>query len=96
MGCCNAGPRGTMTNLTGVTRQLQNEKQCGRGEMERLNAALAEKEEAVVVGLQRMLLLQIRRRLDLLSPRFQLRLAHLPSRESRCAAIICRNYVSQF
>jgi hypothetical protein len=35
-----------MTNLTGVTRQLQNEKQCVRGEMERLNAALA----AVVVA----------------------------------------------
>jgi len=46
MGCCNAGPRRTMTNLTGVTRQLQNEKQCVRGEMERLNAALA----AVVVA----------------------------------------------
>jgi hypothetical protein len=30
-----------MTNLTGVTRQLQDEKQCVRGEMERLNAALA-------------------------------------------------------
>jgi hypothetical protein len=30
-----------MTNLTGVTRQLQNEKQCVHGEMERLNAALA-------------------------------------------------------
>jgi hypothetical protein len=30
-----------MANLTGVTRQLQNEKQCVHGEMERLNAALA-------------------------------------------------------
>jgi hypothetical protein len=30
-----------MTNLTGVTRQLQNEKQCVRGEMERLSAAVA-------------------------------------------------------
>jgi len=39
-----------MTNLTGVTGQLQNEKQCVHGEMERLNAALAEKEEAVVVA----------------------------------------------
>jgi len=30
-----------MTNLTGVTRQLKNEEPCVRGEMERLNAALA-------------------------------------------------------
>lgn len=50
MGCCNACPRGTMTNLTGVTRQLQNEKQCVRGEMERLNAAVAEKAAAALVA----------------------------------------------
>ncbi len=39
-----------MTNLTGVTRQLQNEKQCVRGEMERLNAAVAEKAAAALVA----------------------------------------------
>ncbi len=32
---------GTMTNLTGVVRQLQKERQRVHGEMERLNAALA-------------------------------------------------------
>ena len=41
MGCYNACPRGTMTNLTGVIRQLQKERQRVHGEMERLNAALA-------------------------------------------------------
>jgi len=41
MGCYNACPRGTMTNLTGVIRKLQKEKQRVQGEMERLNAALA-------------------------------------------------------
>lgn len=41
MGCYNAFPRGTMTNLTGVIRKLQKEKQHVQGEMERLNAALA-------------------------------------------------------
>jgi hypothetical protein len=41
MGCYNACPRGTMTNLTGVIRQLRKEKQRVHGEMERLNAALA-------------------------------------------------------
>jgi hypothetical protein len=41
MGCYNACPRGTMTNLTGVIRQLRKEKQRVHGEMQRLNAALA-------------------------------------------------------
>jgi hypothetical protein len=41
MGCYNACPRGTMTNLTGVIRQLRKEKRRVHGEMERLNAALA-------------------------------------------------------
>jgi len=41
MGCYHACPRGTMTNLTGVVRQLQKERQRVHGEMERLNAALA-------------------------------------------------------
>ena len=41
MGCYNACPRGTMTNLTGVIRKLQKERQRVHGEMERLNAALA-------------------------------------------------------
>ena len=41
MGCYNACPRRTMTNLTGVIRQLRKEKQRLHGEMERLNAALA-------------------------------------------------------
>ena len=41
MGWYNACPRGTMTNLTGVIRQLRKEKQRVHGEMERLNAALA-------------------------------------------------------
>jgi hypothetical protein len=41
MGCYNACPRGTMTNLTGVIRKLWKEKQRVHGEMERLNAALA-------------------------------------------------------
>jgi hypothetical protein len=41
MGCYNACPRGTMTNLTGVIRKLRKEKQRVHGEMERLNAALA-------------------------------------------------------
>jgi hypothetical protein len=41
MGCYNDCPRGTMTNLTGVVRQLQKERQRVHGEMERLNAALA-------------------------------------------------------
>jgi hypothetical protein len=41
MGCYNACPRGIMTNLTGVVRQLQKERQRVQGEMERLNAALA-------------------------------------------------------
>jgi len=41
MGCYNFCPRGTMTNLAGVVRQLQKERQRVQGEMERLNAALA-------------------------------------------------------
>ena len=41
MGCYNACPRGTMTNLTGVIRKLQKERQRVHGEMGRLNAALA-------------------------------------------------------
>src|SRR5271157_5380160 len=41
MVCYNACPRGTMTNLTGVIRQLQKERQRVHGEMKRLNAALA-------------------------------------------------------
>jgi len=41
MGCYNASPRGTMTNLTGVIRQLQKERKRVQGEMKRLNAALA-------------------------------------------------------
>jgi hypothetical protein len=41
MGCYNACPRGNMTSLTGVIRQLRKEKQRVHGEMERLNAALA-------------------------------------------------------
>jgi hypothetical protein len=41
MGCYNACPRGTMTNLTGVIRTLRKERQRVHGEMERLNAALA-------------------------------------------------------
>ena len=41
MGCYNACPRGTMTNLTGVIRKLRKERQRVHGEMERLNAALA-------------------------------------------------------
>ena len=41
MGCYNACPRGIMTNLTGVVRQLQKERQRVHGEMERLDAALA-------------------------------------------------------
>jgi hypothetical protein len=41
MGCYNACPRRTMTNLTGGIRQLRKEKQRVHGEMERLDAALA-------------------------------------------------------
>jgi hypothetical protein len=41
MGCYNACPRGTMTNLTGIIRKLRKEKQRVHGEMEHLNAALA-------------------------------------------------------
>jgi hypothetical protein len=41
MGCYNACPRGTMTNLTGVIRKLRQERQRVHGEMERLDAALA-------------------------------------------------------
>ena len=41
MGCYNAFPRGTVTNLTGVIRKLQKERRRVHGEMERLNAALA-------------------------------------------------------
>jgi hypothetical protein len=41
MGCYNANPRGTMTNLTVVIRQLQKERQRLQGETERLDSALA-------------------------------------------------------
>jgi len=41
MGCYKAFPRGTMTNLAGLIRQLQKERQRADGEMKRLDAALS-------------------------------------------------------